>query len=86
MSAVIAFPSNARAVSERRRAVRECISTRAEQRGATKEQKDQALALAIRMLDHGESASWAIAKATELLPSVRMVSFRRPVGGPPEAA
>lgn len=86
MSAVIAFPRNARAVSERRRAVRESIIQRAKDRGATPQQKDEALALAFRMLDRGESAGWALAEATLLLPSVRTVSFRRPIGTPPEAA
>lgn len=86
MSAVIAFPSNARAVNDRRRVVRETLIARANERGATPQQKEEALALARRMLDRGESAGWALAEATCLLPSVRAVSYRRPIGTPPEAA
>ena len=86
MSAVIAFPSNARAVNDRRRAARQTPTPRATAGGATPQQKEEALALARRMLDRGESAGWALAEATCLLPSVRAVSYRRPIGTPPEAA
>jgi hypothetical protein len=79
MSAVIVpFPRNARALSERLRAVRNAIAERAKEVGATTEQKNRAQALALRVMDAGCSAGWALVKAKEILPHPKMQVYRQP--------
>lgn len=82
---VIAFPSNARALNERLRAVRTSIADRAKDVGATLEQKSQAQAAAMRVMDGGGSAAWAIAVAKDMLPRPQLLAYRQPTTGP-EAA
>lgn len=79
MSAVIMqFPSNPRALSERRRAVKESVDERARSTNASLEQRRAAIGAALASLDRGDSAGTAIQRGYDQLPSVRRQAYRVP--------
>ena len=81
---VVPFPVNARAVSARRRAVKESVDARAKETCAPLEQRRKALAAALAELDRGGSAGWAIQLGYNELPSLRRPAYRVPTS--PDAA
>ena len=86
MSAVIVeFPRNARAISERRRAVKNAVGERADFTHATIEQRRRAMSAAISELERGGSAGWAIQLGYYELPRVQRHAFRMPTDPRPAA-